>query len=85
MSDEHSSVRDILWRIASNLATVTATVNALERYAKQQGFDSKELVTLHNQARTDLSIVLDPLFAAIARLEEGEVQALGNPPDPQAS
>lgn len=78
MSKEDSSVRDILWRIAKNLATVTATVHALEHYAKQQGLDPKELVTLHNKAKADLEIVFEPLFAAIARLEKQDVQNLSD-------
>ena len=78
MSNEDTSIKDILWRIASNLATVTATVQALEHHAKQQGLDPKELVTLHNNAKADLEIVLNPLFAAITRLDEREVQNLSD-------
>ena len=78
MRNEYSSIRDILWRIASNLATVTATVQALEHHAKAQGLDSKELITLHNKAKAELEIVFDPLFAAISGLEKQDVQNLND-------
>jgi hypothetical protein len=76
MNDDSVPIKDILWRIASNLATLAATVQVLEDFAKKEGLASKELVELHAQARTELEVVFDPLFEAIERLKPSGLDIL---------
>jgi len=69
MTDEKAHMKWILSRITSNLATLAATVQAMEAYEKREGWSSEELRKLNEEAELELAIVFDPLFEAIDALD----------------
>ena len=68
MDKERDEIKRILTQMAANLATCAATIQALEKYARAEGWESRELLLLHEEAREHLRIVFDPLFEAIEKL-----------------
>jgi hypothetical protein len=68
MPNDREQVKTILRQIANNLATCAATIQAIETYAKRRGWDSHELLQLHVEAKQNLEVVFEPLFANIERL-----------------
>jgi hypothetical protein len=68
MDNEQNELKQILRQLTANLATCAATLQALEKYARSEGWESRELLLLHEEARDQLSIVFDPLLEAIEKL-----------------
>jgi transcriptional regulator len=68
MDNERNEIKKVLTQMAANLATCAATIQALESYAREQGWKSRELLLLHEEATENLRIVFDPLFEAIDKL-----------------
>jgi hypothetical protein len=70
MLNDEREIKMILGQLARNLATCAATIQAFEKYAKAEGWDSRELLLLHEEAKQQLEVVFAPLLNAIDRLKD---------------
>lgn len=68
MLSDQREIKRILSQLARNVATCASTIQALEMYAKAEGWDSRELLLLHEEAKQQLEVVFGPLLDAIDRL-----------------
>lgn len=70
MMSEGKQIKSILHQLASNVATCAATIQAIESYAKREGWNTQELKLMHEATKQHLHIVFDPLFDLIDGLED---------------